>query len=401
MHRLFPILIWISIALMAVECARAAAPADAPSVVSEAKPEGVSSLEKMLVAAMERFGTASTFASLPKDLVDCRGFAPGVLSDFSNRTDPFNEWLFDGPYSWTYWHFPNGTCVLVGGRDGGRGLLADEARAFLKAAHAGIDDPAHPGAQQWQNCMARAMQEHGSNIPDYESGTINGRRYRVFYAALDPDLKRLDDVQHAHVAAEKERWKRMPELAKHVGDASFDIEIRIRTTGRTKQLATLEADESTPGDKDITHIRQTSWMLHIPSGRLLTFEDLFTDPKAVHERIVTGYLDRLPEQLDRMMESIMFFGEDGKEKKQEYRDRYLSDAHKFATTPTEHFLNVQLSATGERPLVIIGDFSKERLLDSLSASWHVMGTDLQSYLKPEFRLVFENEICPAPLASPH
>lgn len=368
--------------LMARQLRLGPEPADAPN------------LEHTLKVALARLGddVVSTAEGLPADLIDCQDFSGSPQDNDENFSYGAEEWMFDGSYVWTYHYFPKGTCLVVSGGEDSRGTTAHEARAFLRAARAGVDDPVHAEAQRAQNCLAKATQSYGANIPAYESGTINGRRYRVFYAALDPDLKPLDDAQHAFVASRKQLWRQSAPVTAHNVEGAFDIEIRIRPTGRTKRLATLNAWEASPGSSSPRALVR-DWMLHVSSGRLLTFEDLFVDPKLAHEQVVARYLRGVPHYLDYVMSSLAFLGDDAEQQANDFRARYLEESHRIATTPTEHFPGVSIAADGQRMPYIFGEFSSEVLPDRSPPTWSAELKDLQPYFKPEFRDVLDGIHC--------
>ena len=362
----------------------------------EPEPPAAPDLERTISAAVARFGEdRSALEGLPTDLVDCRGYKAPIGDAGDNAAPGVVEWLRDGLYGWDFVHFSAGTCVVVSAGGSSRGLSVGEATAFLEAARAGIDDPAHPSTQRTQNCLAKSLQDFGGNIPAYESGTIKGRRFRVFYAALDPDLAALDKAQHAFVDAEKKRWAKLAVAPARTSDAFVDVEIRIRPTGRTKRLATLEAIESVPGAADPAQAIVRDWMLHVPSGRLIAFEDLFDDPKAVRAHIVAAYLERMPQYLETMMASIAFLGDSADADAQAFRDDYLAKMHRVATAPADHFVQVGIAADGQRAPSVFGQFSRAYLPEyGPAAMWAAGAKELAPYFKPGFRDVLEAKPCP-------
>ncbi len=215
----------------------------------------------------------------------------------------------------------------------------------------------------------------------------------MFYAALDPDLKRLDEAQHVFAETRKQARRQSPQLITNNAENAFDVEIRVRATGRTKQLATLEAWEWSPGSARRADVMK-HWMLHIPSGRLLTFEDLFVDPGAVHEQIVSRYLSTVPQYLDSIMSSLAFMGDDPEQEAKDFRGRYLLETHRIATMPIQHFPGVRIAADGQRVPYVFGGFSSELLPDRAPASWTAALDDLSPHFKPEFRNVLDGIHCP-------
>jgi hypothetical protein len=367
----------------------------APHLRLTPDPPGTPDLERTIKTATERFGgPASANEGLPADLFDCQDFERSPYDSDQNYSQSSYEWMFDGTYVWSFYYFPKGTCLIVSAGEDSRGLTAAEARAFLRAARAGVDDPSNAEMQRVQNCLAKAEQSYGANLPAYESGTINGRRYRVFYAALDPDLKRLDDAQHTFVAERKEVWRKQPATKSRSAAGGFDVEIRIRPTGRTKQLATLEATEAAPDASNYLDSVLKNWMLHIPSGRLLSFEDLFVDSKAARAAIVAAYLRGVPQHVDSIMSSLAFLGDDPQQQARDFRAHYLLESERIATAPADHFVRVQVAADGTRAPYFLGGFSRELLPDEAPPLWSAQRHDLEAYFKPEFRSVLDRTDCP-------
>jgi hypothetical protein len=355
-------------------------------------------LERTVQAALQRFGghPGEDEPSMPRNLIDCTDFdrEPGDSRD--DVSEGGWAWLSDGAYWFTYYHLPKGTCLFVGNaEDTSRGLRATEARAMIRAARAGVDDPAHPVEQREQNCLAKVAQDHPGNVPDYDEGTINGRRYRVFYAALDPDLKRLDEAQHAYAASRKEAWARGLASSGRHSDAASDIDLHFRKVGRTNELASLHAWEAQPGSGEPPVAKE--WLLHVPSGRFITFENLFTDPVVVHGRIATHYItEDLTSYLENDMSMRAFLGDDPEQQARDYRARYLEEGRRIASKRVAHYVNIGIGASGERAPVFYGDFSDDLLPSGLPASWRAELKDIGSDLKPEFRHVLDGTICRPP-----
>ena len=138
----------------------------------------------------------------------------------------------------------------------------------------------------------------------------------------------------------------------------------------------------------------TNWLLHVPSGRLLTFEDLFVDPNAVHNQIVAAYLRDAPQHIDSVMWNYAFLGEDAEQQARDFRARYELESHRIASTPVDHFVNVGISADGQRVPSVFGQFSFQLLPDRAPAFWSAELDDLSPYFKPEFRNVLDIIYCP-------
>ena len=240
-------------------------------------------------------GRTLSEAELGVRLIDCPvlGYQQERPADLVSRFHDSRQWLINGPYQWLMVRYPDGTCVHVYSGDGssGHGLTSLQARAFLSAAKLDLVDRSHASEQHAFNCHVRRWGDYGGYIPRYDEGTLGGHRYRIFHAGLAGDLAPLDAVQRRFAEEHKNRLARSPATGTPPTPDAFELDIRFGTGTRTRELATLDAYIGNP----VIPRAAMSWMLHVPSGRLVTFDDLFVDPGAVRERIVRKYLDSLPE----------------------------------------------------------------------------------------------------------
>lgn len=351
--------------------------------------------QAMIAAALNRFDAAAAMpAGAPKNLIDCRDVgADGTDGADDAKSTSGELWIHDGVYSWSFLYRPGGTCLIVGGY---RGLSVAEARAFLQAIPSGIADAKHAAAQRAFNCQAKVSQRYGGTMPAYEAGSINGWRYRVFYASLDPELHRLDEAQHALVETRKAAWRQWPANTVHRADVPSDIEVRIYPYGRTRELAAIDLTETRLPVRDVrgsnaTHVTR---MLHVPSGRLLALDDLFADPAAARAHIVELFLRRLPRRLENSMAGIAFMGSDSDEQEREFRERYLTASRYYATTPADRFARFWVIAGGNEGPSLAGTFSDALLPDFMPPEWKVSPKDIGAYLKPEFHGVLDAIPCP-------
>jgi hypothetical protein len=355
-----------------------------------------SSIEE-LVAAMQ--GRMLSDAELGVRLIDCPplGFEVSYPAELISRFHDPRQWLINGPYQWIMVRYPTGTCVHLH-REGssGNGLASTQARALLSAAKLDLPDPAHAVEQRAFNCQARRGGDYGGYIPSYEEGAVGGHRYRIFYAGLAGDLARLDASQRRFVKEQKEQLGHLRSTGERPTEGAYELDIRFGTGSRTRDLATLYAytEDSGPPRAD------ASWMLHLPSDRLITFDDLFVDPDAVRERIVRKYLDYLPEYkansipqvpIEEMSEDIgpitrvaMAY---------ERTQKYFKTARELLTPPPR--LRDIGVGQSDGDLVFFGgsfDVATPAFFDL--PLWWATAKDLEDAFKPEFRSVLVQEPCP-------
>jgi hypothetical protein len=164
----------------------------------------------------------------------------------------------------------------------------------------------------------------------------------------------------------------------------------VQPSGRTRALATLEA-YAAPG-------RFGDWLLYVPSGALVRFEDLFSDSDAIHKLIVATFIAGAPHWIDHVLSSTAFLGDDADQQAAAYRERYLAAAQRVAASG-ERFRRIGFGYTEDSKLLVHGVISPEILPDGSPSSWSVPASSLAPYLKPQFRDVFDFERCP-PLPSP-
>jgi hypothetical protein len=207
-------------------------------------------------------------SELPRDLVDCPPIGPSGLPREDYDDHQFqNQWIFNGAYYWILLRTAAGTCVFLTG-DQQRSLTAAESRALLSAAKLDVPDVVHPKQQRAVNCMARAEGSFGGDLPAYESGAINGWRYRIFFAPIAPELKPLDDAQHRFAEIQKDALMHLPKKKRRpVADSTFDVVLSFRRTGRSLQLASMEALLSRSGGPTHPrrHLKIGYWMSRIKS----------------------------------------------------------------------------------------------------------------------------------------
>lgn len=351
-----------------------------------------------LVAAM-KWRTLSE-VELGVQLIDCPtlGYQQYYPPDLISRFHDSRQWLINGPYEWIMVRYPGGTCVHVHSGDGssGHGLTSMQARAFLSAAKLDLADRSHASEQQAFNCHVRRSGDYGGYIPRYDEGTLGGHRYRIFHAGLAADLAPLDAVQRRFAEEHKKRLARSPATVAPPTPDAFALDIRLGTGTRTRELATLHAYIGNP----MIPRAAMSWMLHLPSGRLVTFDDLFVDPGAVRERIVRKYLDVLPEYKansipqvteEQMSEDI---GPITRVALAYENTRRYFDTARTLLTPPPRLIEVGMGPSDEDRAFFGGRFDVEVPANFHLPPWSAAAEDVDGAFKPEFRAVLDLEHCP-------
>jgi hypothetical protein len=355
-----------------------------------------SSIEE-LVAAMR--GRMLSDAELGVRLIDCPplGFQESYPTELVSRFHVPRQWLINGPYQWVSVQYPTGTCVHLH-REGSsdNGLASAEARALLSAAKLDLPDPAHAMEQRAFNCHVRRGGDYGGYIPPYEEGAVGGHRYRIFYAGLASDLSRLDAAQRRFGKEQKRRLEHLPPTGEHSTQSAYELDIRFGTATRTRDLAMLSAYMENSGPPRAA----VSWMLHLPTGRLITFDDLFVDPDAVRERIVRKYLDYLPEYkansipqvpIEEMSEDI---GPITRVAMAYERTRQYFNTARELLTPPPRLRDVGVGQSDGHLPSFGGYFDVVAPPWFDLPLWGATAEDLEGAFKPEYRSVLVQEACP-------
>lgn len=325
-----------------------------------------------------------------------------LMEDAQSR----RQWIFNGLYDWHLLQYPTGTCIVVRGITHPRPLRAAEARVLVSAATMNLADPERPDLQRAFNCHAKAEQVYGGDVPAYEAGRFGGGRYRIFFAGLAPDLAPLDAAQRQHA----KDWKRgLPKLRSTKGQVEseepYEAELRFRPTGRGARLATLQAVATRRLPDGTTDTRYMDWMVHIPSQRLIRFEDLFLDPEAVHTRIAAVYRSYSDQRLESAMQGIVFMTEPqsdnyievvrpDEDRYRAYREAYREAMDRLSRLRPEHLPDVGVVRTEAGPLEFSGSFSHELLPDGMRTSWKATIDELRPFMEPQYATVLERLQCP-------
>jgi hypothetical protein len=295
---------------------------------------------------------------------------------------------------------------------GPRPLRAEEARVLVSAAAANFPDPLRPDEQRAFNCHAKAEQLYGGDAPAYESGRFKGGRYRIFYAALAPELAPLEAKQREYAKAWKRGLRKLPSDQGQVeSDGAWEADLRFRPTGRGAQLATVQAVATRRMPDGTTDTLYADWMVYVPGQRLIRFEDLFLDPEAVHERIAAVYRSWSAQRLESAMSGVVFMTEPHSENFVEveridemriraYREAYREAMERLSSLRPAHLPGVVIARTESGPLEFGGSFSYETLPDGLPARWHATIDELRPFMKPQYSTVLERLQCPPLPAHP-
>ena len=122
-------------------------------------------------------------------------------------------------------------------------------------------------------------------------------------------------------------------------------------------------------------------MLHVPSGMLITFDDLFVHPAVVRKAISDGYRKNV---MPSRMEFYAFVGDDREQQAAAFRKAYQRNAYRLSTPSSDHFRNVQFSVDrGHEGIHVF--FSPEPVTKGDYASGGASLKFLRKYLKPEYR----------------
>lgn len=345
---------------------------------------------------------------LGNPFIDCPSMPAaggGLPEELIEHAQSRRQWIFNGLYNWALLRYPSGTCVVVFGQEP-RPLRAAEARVLVSAAMMNLADTARPELQHAFNCDAKAEQVYGGDVPAYEAGRSSGGRYRVFYAGLPPELAPLDAAQRQYAEDWKRELRKLPAMKGQAeSEGTYEAELRFRPTGRGARLATLQAVATRRLPDGTTDTRYMDWMVHIPSQRLIRFEELFLDPEAVHERIAAVYRSYSPQRLESAMQGIVFMTEPqsdnyievarpDEDRYRAYRETYRETMDRLSRLRPDYLPYVTVVRTEAGPLEFGGSFSYETLPDGLPVRWKATIEELRPFMKPEYATALERLQCP-------
>jgi len=329
-------------------------------------------------------------AELQPDLIGCAERSANILA--VDRTAERSQWIHNGWYRWFYDVHADGVCVVLTYPEQ-RGLLLDEAWALLSAARRRLPfdesrlDPAF--ASQYPTDRAQMF----GGMPTFEHGTSESLDHAIGFLGIDAPLQPLDVIQRRMARAEIASATR--QLTRHpAADPSRPSHATLRMDftagGRTSELAVLVLQGSIAfADGTTTPIART-WMLHVRSGKLIGFDDLFVDAAAVRKAISDSYRKSIAEH----MYFYAFVGEDREKQAATFRDAYRRNAYRLSTPTRDHFRNVQISAgNGNEGLNV--SFSQEPVVQGDFAYGGASLKYLRDHLKPPYRHALDPAVAPA------
>jgi hypothetical protein len=316
---------------------------------------------------------------LQPDLVDCANLDLSSVQPDS-RVER-SKWMYNGVYRWSFLARPDGTCIVLSYPER-RGLSRDEAWSLLSVARKAIPvDASRIDPAFWSEYPLGAARDFGGSA-SYSHGTSNGVGYEINYMGISDSLGVLDEVQRRFAretlaAARAERVRR-------AGATALSLRLDFSAAGRTAELAVLAAHGELADASGVLASIQKSWMLHVPSGKLLAFEDLFVDPARVRMKISEDYRREIPNW--RSFE--VFLDDPTGEQAAAHRRRHEQAAW-LASEPTpERFRNVHIDTDPDRPLLSV-QFQAERLPSGEIAAGGATLKSLRGFLKPEYARVFD------------
>jgi len=319
-------------------------------------------------------------SELQPDLVECSAQTPDALG--AEMTAERSQWIYNGWYRWVYDAYGTGTCVVLLYPEQ-RSLSRDEAWALLSAAKRKLPfeearlDPAF--AIQYPSDIAQSF----GGMPTFERGSANGVDYTIGFIGIGAPLQALDAIQHQAARREiaitaKQAWNHR--AAGATGKPPARLSMDFISGGRTAELTVLVMQGTRSFADGQTSRIDTTWMLHVPSGKLIAFDDLFVDPTAARTSISELYRKEIPSR----MAFYVFPGDDAQAQTRIFRETYQRAAYRLSAPTQEHFRNVRFSTgSGQGGVLVL--FSQEALPLGDFAMGGTSFKRLQRYLKPKYR----------------
>lgn len=302
------------------------------------------------------------------------------------------NWMFNGMYVWVEALTDDGERCIVLKQPEHSGLSTEEAHIFLSATYyeGAASDAADAAKEKAFRNRMDAMASFGGTDTE-EVGVINGYPYRIHFKGIGPVFAPLDRVQRELAERKKEALSKLSyndstDPPDPTG-RNLGLDLECREQGQTQELAVLDVNghlRLADGTDEPIH---DNWILHISSGKLVTFDDFFTDPSMARARISKSA------QLgwDSYFRDIAFLGQSDDEIRQ-YKARFAR-AWAAETTPVPgHFKYVTIDTYNfpERPsLHVIFQYASTMPDggDMPMTSFDI--AKLQDILKPEFQHAFE------------
>lgn len=326
-------------------------------------------------------------ADLQSDLVDCSDNSVEFVQYDPNALQSL--WMYNGLYRWGFRADGDGTCVFLTYPEQ-RGLSREEAWLLLSAAKRKLpfDESKLDPAFQYEFPVDVAQAFGG--LSTFEHGAANGVAYATGFVGTDAALAPLNVIQHRAAQAQIVATAKRASRHHAKGHSSKDratLVMDFVAGGRTGELAVLALEGTRMFADGESELVNTSWILHVPSGRLIELDDLFIDPMAVRKKISDDYRGSIPSR----MGFYAFVGDDASAKGAAFRAVYRRTALRSSTPTAEHFRNVRLSAAPD------GHLSVQFSNDALARDDYASGGASFKWLRPHLRPKYGHALDLAPL----
>lgn len=323
---------------------------------------------------------------LQPDLVDCS--TETLLSLDANPNAERSQWMYNGFYRWVFAAKDNGTCIVMLYPEQ-RGLARDEAWALLSAVKRQLPfDEAQLDPQFAYAYPIDVAQSFGGS-PTYAHGLTNGVDYAIGSMGFGVPLRPFVAVQQRFVEEQIAAATKLALRHRDVNStdaASVKLSMDFVAGGRTAELAVLAVQGSVHSGNDESTPISASWILHVPSGKLITFDDLFIDPGVVRKKVSDNYRRHI---LPSNMDFHAFVGADAEEQAAAFRSTYRRIAYAVSTPIPEHFRDVRLETLSSSGGISVY-FSSERLPPGDGA----FAGATYKYLRPHLRAKYSHALDP-------
>jgi hypothetical protein len=346
--------------------------------------QGANQLQELTKAVADRLLPAER---LPPNLVDCSTTDVALLESQPGAKGGRSQWIYNGSYSWQTLQVGGGICVFLRQPEH-RGLTVAEARTLLSASRLEFPvDPAELAKQQAYSDGAIALRSFGGN-PSEESAKINGHPYRIRYMGVGPELAQLDSEQRKFATQEKDALARREpsRLSTSAADSTPELDIEFSSGGRTKELAVVVANGHRVGADGAVERIHADWMLYIPNGRIVTFDDLFADPQLARQNFSEAFRKGSGAHNDMYIVAL------GDPKKQaEFNDAYYAASVQASSPIPEHFVHLMIGTVDPSKPTLLIDFTEQDLMPNVHEFPHIQmwSEYFRDLLKPEYRTAFD------------
>ncbi|MEO7326642.1 MAG: hypothetical protein ABIW82_17610 [Dokdonella sp.] len=227
-------------------------------------------------------------------------------------------------------------------------------------------------------------------LSTFEHGAANGVSYAIGFVGLDAALAPLDAIQRRAAQAEIVATAKRASRHRAEGHSSKNAATLVMDFiphGRTGELAVLALEGTRTFADGQSEALNTSWILHVPSGKLIEFDELFIDPKAVRRKISEDYRRNIPNRLA----NYAFIGDDALTEGAAFRAEYRRAALRLSAPTAEHFRNVSLNAAPD------GHFSVQFSNESLARGDYAGSGATFKWLRPHLKPKYGHALDPASL----